>query len=94
MTDEWWKTRLVVLTIEPLLVPALERSLQGKIKEEMVRTGLNPNAAHDMAFGGSGLVLQKEIMFEEGKVWEDGKISFTKMNKDCYLKNGIQIQMN
>jgi hypothetical protein len=84
----------MVLAIEPMLVPTLERSLQGKVEEEIVRTGLNPNTAYHLALGGVGLIFQKEIMFEQGKVWEDGKISFTKMNKKCYLKNEIRIEVN
>jgi hypothetical protein len=64
MTDEQGKTQLMVLAVEPLLVPTLERSLQGKVEEETVRVGLDPHDAHYLTLGGTGLILQEEIMLE------------------------------
>jgi hypothetical protein len=72
----------------------LQRCLQGKFEEETVRAGLNPNATHHLVLGTTRLVLQEEVMFEQGIVWEDGKIGIVEMNKNCDLEDGVWIQMS
>jgi hypothetical protein len=54
----------MVLAIEPLLVPTIEGSFQGKVEEVSVRAVLNANVVNHLTLGGVGLVFQKEIMFE------------------------------
>jgi hypothetical protein len=54
----------MVLTIEPLLVPTLKGSFQGKTEQIVVRVALNADVVHHLALSGTRLVFQKEIMFE------------------------------
>jgi hypothetical protein len=56
--------RLVILTIETLLMPTLERSLQGKVEEIVVRKGLDIDTAYHLPLGEAGLVLQEELVLE------------------------------
>jgi hypothetical protein len=58
-----------------------------------VRAGLDANTVHHLTLGSARFVLQEEIVFKKGKVWEDGKVSFVEMNEGCYLMNAISIQM-
>jgi hypothetical protein len=57
MTNEGWKTQLMVLTIEPLLMSVLERSFQWRVEEVLVRAGLDANAAHHLVLGSAGLIF-------------------------------------
>jgi hypothetical protein len=57
--NEGWQAGLVVLVVESLSVPALERGLQRKGEEISVSTGLNTDSAHHMAVGGAQLVKKK-----------------------------------
>jgi hypothetical protein len=84
----------MVLTVEPFNMPAFEGGLQGKDEEIPMRSGLNANSAHHLAFGSAPLVFQEEIMLEKSKILKDGEISFTEMDKDGDLKNGVRVQVD
>jgi hypothetical protein len=62
--DERRKTWLMILTIEPLLMPTIERRLQGKVEEIVVRTSLYTNTSYQQPLGLARLVFQEEIVFE------------------------------
>jgi ribosome-associated protein YbcJ (S4-like RNA binding protein) len=85
---------LVVLTIEPLGVPALERGFQRKGQETPVGLSLNADSAHHLVVGGAQLVLQEKVVLEEGEVRKDGEVSVTEMDKNGDLKKGDVIQMD
>lgn len=43
---------------------------------------MNADSIHHLAFGSAWLVFLEEIVLEKSKFWMDGKINFTKMDKD------------
>jgi hypothetical protein len=57
MTDESEKARFMIFTVEPLLMPALERRFQGKVEEIMVGMSLDTSAAYHLPFDSAGLVF-------------------------------------
>jgi hypothetical protein len=71
-----------------------EGGFQRKDKEIPMGSGLNANSSHHLAFSGAGLVLQEEIVFKEGKVWENDEVNLIEMDGDCDLENGVQIQVD
>jgi hypothetical protein len=40
------------------------------------------------------LVLQEEIVFEQGKIQRNPKIGFTEMGKNDDMTNGVCVEMN
>jgi hypothetical protein len=93
-TDKGLQTRLMVLGVKPLSMPAFEGGFQEKDEEIPIRSGLNADSTHHMAFGGAWLIFQEEIMLEKGKIWKDGEISCTKMDKDWHVENGVSVKMD
>jgi hypothetical protein len=71
-----------------------EGGFQRKDKEIPMGLSLNANSSHHLAFSGTGLVLQEEIVFKEGKVWENDEVNLIEMDGDCDLENGVQIQVD
>jgi hypothetical protein len=71
-----------------------EGGFQRKDKEIPMGSGLHANSSHHLAFSGTGLVLQEEIVFKEGKVWENDEVNLIEMDGDCDLENGVQIQVD
>jgi hypothetical protein len=59
-----------------------------------VGLGLDANPTNYMVFGGARLIFLESIVFEECEVGEDGEISLTKMDRDCDLKDRVQVQMD
>jgi hypothetical protein len=84
----------MILAIELLLLPTLERRFQGKVEEIVVQMSLDTNTAYHLPFGHAGLVLQEEIVLKQREVREDSEICFTQVNKNGDLKVGFWIQMN
>jgi hypothetical protein len=58
----------MVFAIKPGLVPSLEQSLHCHIQEATARACLEAYAANNLLFIGTGLILQQEITFEQGKI--------------------------
>jgi hypothetical protein len=74
--NEGWEARFMVFVIKPGLVPSLERSLHLQIQETTVRAHLEAYAANDLSFIDTGLILQQEIAFQEGKIWRHAEKGF------------------
>jgi hypothetical protein len=68
-TYEWREARFMVLAIEPYPVPSPKGGFQGKIEEASARTSLKTYAPNDLLVGGTQLILQEEIIFEQREVW-------------------------
>jgi hypothetical protein len=49
---------------------------------------------YNFSVGCARLVLQEELVFEQGEVWRNPKISLTEMDKNGNLKNTDRVQMN
>jgi hypothetical protein len=84
----------VVLIVEPCSMPSPEGILQGEIKKISTRVGLLAYASYNFSVGCARLVLQEELVFEQGEVWRNPKISLTEMDKNGNLKNTDRVQMN
>jgi hypothetical protein len=84
----------MVLTVEPCSVPSSERIFQGEIKKTSTRAGLKAYASYNFSICCARLVFQEEVVFEQGEVWRNPKISLTKMDKDDDLKNRVRVKMN
>jgi hypothetical protein len=67
----------VILTVEPLLMPTLERCFQGKGEEIMVLVSLDIHATKNMMLVGVGLVFQEEMVLKEQKIQRHSEIGFT-----------------
>jgi hypothetical protein len=65
--NEGWEARFMVFTIKGL-VSSLERSLHWQIQEAAMRACLEAYAANNLLFISTGLILQQEIAFEQGKI--------------------------
>jgi hypothetical protein len=65
---KWREARFMVFAIEPCLVPSSGRGFQGKIIEASARVSLKIYALNDLLVGGTQLILQEEIIFEQGEV--------------------------
>jgi hypothetical protein len=86
-TNKWGKVRFMVFTIKPSLVPPMEGSFHQKIDKATIGLSLKANTTDNFSIGGAGLVFQKEIIFEYGKVWVNSKEGLTKVDKDCNLED-------
>jgi hypothetical protein len=75
-------------------MPSPEEILQGEIKKISTRAGLLAYASYNFLVGCARLVLQEELVFEQGEVWRNPKISLTEMDKNGNLKNTDRVQMN
>jgi hypothetical protein len=84
----------MVLTVEPCPVPSPKGSLHRKVKETSVRAGLETHTPDNLAVCGTWLVCQEKVILEQWKVRRNSKQSFTKVNKDNDLKNGIRVEMD
>jgi hypothetical protein len=84
----------MIFTIESLFMLALERFHQWEIEEIMIRTSLDADVADYLSLDDARLIFQEEIMCEERKIWMDGEISLTQLDKDNDLKDRVWIQMN
>jgi hypothetical protein len=71
----------MVLLVEPYFVPSPERIFQRKIMKTSTRVSLQANATYDFLVCNARLVFQEEIVFEQGKIWRNPKIGFTKVEK-------------
>jgi hypothetical protein len=76
-TNDGWEARFMVFTIKPELVPSLERSLHWQIQEADARARLEPYITDNLLFISTGLILQQEISFEQGKIQRHVKKYFT-----------------
>jgi hypothetical protein len=45
-------------------------------------------------FVALGWYFRKKITFEQGKVWTNPKIGFTKVDKNGDLKDGVRVEMD
>jgi hypothetical protein len=63
----------MVFVIKPGLMPSLERSLHWEIQEAAARASLEAYTASNLPVIGTGLILQEEIAFEQGKIGRHGK---------------------
>jgi hypothetical protein len=61
----------VGLAVEPCFVPSPEGIFQWKIKKTTTRASLKANTAYDFPVCDTQLVFQKEIVFEQGKIWRN-----------------------
>jgi hypothetical protein len=68
---EWREARSVVLAIEPCPMSSPERGFQGTIEEAITRVSLKTYTPKDLSVGGTWLVLQEEIIFEQREVWRN-----------------------
>jgi hypothetical protein len=84
----------IVLAIELGTVPSLERRFRREIKKTSTRVSLEAYAPYNFPDGGAQLVLQKKIIFEQWEVGRNPQKSFTEVDKDCDLENGVGIQMD
>jgi hypothetical protein len=65
---EWREARFMVLTIEPCPMLSPKRGFQGKIEEASARASMKTYAPNDLSVGGTRLILQEEIFFEQMEV--------------------------
>jgi hypothetical protein len=65
---EWREASFMVLAIEPCHMPSLKRGFHEKIKEASTRVSLKTYAPNDLSVGGTRLILQEEIIFEQRDV--------------------------
>jgi hypothetical protein len=93
-SHEGGEARFMVLIVEPCSVPSPERILQGKVEKTSTRLSLYAYTTYDFPICGARLVFQEKIIFEQGKVWENPKISFTDVDKNGDLKDGVRIEMD
>jgi hypothetical protein len=84
----------VILAIEPLGMPTLERSLKREGKEIPVCPGLNADSADHLAVGGTQLIFEEEIIFEKRETRKDGEVNLADMDENRNPKNGVGIQMD
>jgi hypothetical protein len=56
--------------------------------------GLETYAPNNLWIGGTRLILQEEVVFEERKVRRNPKENLTKMDKNDNLKNRVRIKIN
>jgi hypothetical protein len=61
----------MILIIEPYPMTSPQRDFQGKIEEASVRASLKTYAPNDLLVGGTRLILQEEIIFEQREVWRN-----------------------
>jgi hypothetical protein len=83
----------VTLTVDPCSIPSPEIIFQGRIKETSTRAGLEAYAPYNIPVGSPQLVFQ-EVVFEQWEAWRNAKVSFTEMDKDGNLQNGVRVQMD
>jgi hypothetical protein len=88
------EARLMILAIEPCLVPSLKRSFYGKIKEASTRAGLETYAPNNLSASSTRLVLQEDVVFEKRKVRMNPEENLTKMDENGDMKNRVRIKMN
>jgi hypothetical protein len=88
------EARFMVLAIKPGPMPSPERSLHRKVEEASMRVGLKTYNPNNPMVSGTQLVFQEKIVLEQGKVGGNSQKSFTDMDEDNYLKNGIRIEMD
>jgi hypothetical protein len=93
VADKRGKARFMVLAVEPGFTPSLKGSLQGKIKEIVMRTRLDAYTINDL-FGRTRLVFQEKVIPEEWEIGVDGEIALAEVNKYGNLKNGIRVEVN
>jgi hypothetical protein len=84
----------MVFAIKPGLMPSLERGLQWEIQEAIAGVSLEAYATNNLVVIDAGLILQKEIAFEQGKIHRHTKKDLIKMHKDDNLKYGVRVEMN
>jgi hypothetical protein len=77
----------MIFTIKPLLVPSLEGGFQGEVEKVTLWVRLNADTTDHLPLSGAWLILQEEVMLEEGEVGVDGEISFTQMNENDDLED-------
>jgi hypothetical protein len=83
----------VTLIVEPCFMPSPEIIFQGRIKETSMRAGLEAYTPYNFLVGGPQLVFQ-EVVFEQWEAWRNPKVSFTEMDKDGDMENGVRVQMD
>jgi hypothetical protein len=88
------EARFMVLAIKSDPMPSLERSLQREVEEACTRAGLKTYTPNNLLVSGARLVFQEKIVLEQEKIGGNFKESFTKMDEDGDLKNGIGIEMD
>jgi hypothetical protein len=94
VADKRGKARFMVLAVEPGFTPSLKGSLQGKIKEIVMRMRLDAYTINDLLFGRTRLVFQEKVIPEEWEIGVDGEIALAEVNKYGNLKNGIRVEVN
>jgi hypothetical protein len=67
----------MVFILKPGLVSSLEQSLHWHIQEVTVRARFEAYAADNLSFIGTGLILQQEMVFEQGKIQRHAEKGFT-----------------
>jgi hypothetical protein len=69
--NEGREARFMVLTIEPSLIPSLERSFNGEVKKAAIGVSLETNAPDDFSVTGARLIFRGKIILEQRKAWSD-----------------------
>jgi hypothetical protein len=75
-------------------VPSLKRCFWRKVEEANTRAGLETYAPNNLSIGGTQLIPQEEVVFEERRVRRNPEENFTKMDENGDLKNRITVKMN
>jgi hypothetical protein len=65
---EWREARFMVLEVKPCPVASPKRGFHGKIEEASSGVCLKTNTPIDLLVGGTRLILQEEIIFEQRQV--------------------------
>jgi hypothetical protein len=84
----------MVFTIKPLFVPSLEGRFQGEFEEAAAWASLDADTTNNFLISGTQLILQEEVMLEQGEVGIDSEISIAQMNKDGDLEKVIRVEMD
>jgi hypothetical protein len=82
------------LAVEQCLMPSPQGSFQGKVKKDGARADLKTYAPNDFLICGARLILQEKVILEHRKVRRNSSESFTKMEEDDNLENGIRVEMD
>jgi hypothetical protein len=71
LTHEGGEAGFMIFAIKPSHVPSLKRRFNRKVEEATKRTGLESNIFDNLSVIGSWLIFQKEVVFEQRKIWRN-----------------------